>query len=140
MSDEGMEEGEWEIDCFQDEGGVGGQQEKQVEAKVRAVVVGEPSAVGSIGRHIRYRIKVYFHSGQEEIVHRRYSEFAWLYMQLCHQHPCSLVPAFPPKMHVPATADLFDRMSRLQLFLSRTVEHQLLQRSPSLALFLRVDG
>jgi hypothetical protein len=70
-------------------------------------------------------------------VHRRYSEFAWLYMQLCHQHPCCLVPAFPPKMHVPATADLSDRMARLQLFLMRAVGHKVFQSSKSLALFLR---
>ena len=73
----------------------------------------------------------------EEVLQRRYSEFAWLYLQLCQSHPGHLIPAFPPKVTVPATADLSDRMERLQLFLMRAVGHRVLQRNPSLTIFLQ---
>lgn len=71
-------------------------------------------------------------------VSRRYKDFVWLHTQLEKEHPQCLVPPLPAKKLVRNLAEghISDRMKGLQSFMTRIVNHDLLQLSSSLDRFL----
>lgn len=69
-------------------------------------------------------------------VHRRYSEFAFLWDCLVRRYPFRLLPALPPKRVQPDAAFIEQRRKGLARFLNAVINHPVIKEDGLLATFL----
>lgn len=81
-----------------------------------------------------------FSYGQFSVL-RRYSDFIWLYDQLCFQHPGVIVPPPPDKQAVGRFSAEFieSRRRALEKFMGRVLAHPSLSQSDLIVTFLEAD-
>ncbi|KZT56888.1 Vps5-domain-containing protein [Calocera cornea HHB12733] len=112
------------------------------------VTVGDPQKVGDpINAHIVYTVHTTTNSPnlfrkQSFSVLRRYSDFLWLYDNLCLNNPGVIVPPVPEKHSFGRFQETFveTRRQALNKCIQKIVDHPLLYTDPALKLFLESDS
>lgn len=85
-----------------------------------------------LNRYTVYEIK----TDRAAPVHRRYSEFVFLWDCLVRRYPFRLLPALPPKRVQPDAAFLEQRRKGLARFLNAVMNHPVIKEDGLLAIFL----
>ncbi|KAI6113058.1 hypothetical protein F5141DRAFT_1111325 [Pisolithus sp. B1] len=101
---------------------------KQETAEVK--IVGQQGFI--LNRYTVYEIK----TDRAAPVHRRYSEFVFLWDCLVRRYPFRLLPALPPKRVQPDAAFLEQRRKGLARFLNAIMNHPVIKEDGLLAIFL----
>lgn len=101
---------------------------KQETAEVN--ILGQQGFI--LNRYTVYEIK----TDRAAPVHRRYSEFVFLWDCLVRRYPFRLLPALPPKRVQPDTAFLEQRRKGLARFLNAVMNHPVIKEDGFLAIFL----
>lgn len=106
----------------------GGWWNKQETAEVK--ILGQQGFI--LNRYTVYEIK----TDRAAPVHRRYSEFVFLWDCLVRRYPFRLLPALPPKRVQPDAAFLEQRRKGLARFLNAVMNHPVIKEDGLLAIFL----
>lgn len=120
---------------------------KRINTPMFQVTVSDPTKVGDPVRgHVVYTVKTkttspHYRRGDFSVL-RRYSDFLWLFEQLCANNPGVIVPPIPDKHPFGRFQDQFieTRRAALQRALGKMTSHPILQLDPDLRLFLESES
>lgn len=120
---------------------------KRLNTPMFQITVSDPTKVGDPVRgHVVYTVKTrttspHYRRGDFSVL-RRYSDFLWLFEQLCANNPGVIVPPIPDKHPFGRFQDQFieTRRAALQRALGKMTSHPILQLDPDLRLFLESES
>lgn len=105
----------------------------------RTVEVRDPIKVTGVAPYVSYKVVSRMHfKGNERIVERRYSDFAWLSDALRESHSDCIIPPLPPKLTIGRFEESFIEVRRrgLDKFVNRISQHPQLSKSGHFKTFL----
>ncbi|KAL4065857.1 hypothetical protein V8B97DRAFT_1932324 [Scleroderma yunnanense] len=100
------------------------------QESVEVTILGQQGFI--LNRYTVYEIK----TERTDPVHRRYSEFVFLWDCLVRRYPFRLLPTLPPKRVQPDAAFLEQRRKGLARFLNAVINHPVIKEDGLLAIFL----
>lgn len=113
---------------------------------LRVQVEGSEERGSGLTRHTAYRIHtkttLRHYPRAEAVVHRRFSDFAWLHDRLGSAFPGTVLPPLPEKRAVGRMEEDFvvERRAALERYLREATRHTLLRTSHDLAAFLTASA